>query len=80
MARYFFDVDDGDLSRDDEGLDFVSVDAACDQALASLPDIAKGCVSERTKEEVSITVRDGGDRAVFRATLVIKAEWLVDAP
>ncbi|CAA2159890.1 hypothetical protein MBRA_05070 [Methylobacterium brachiatum] len=76
MPRYFFDVMDGDLIVDSEGVDLPDVRAAHDKAIKALPDITKSYLSDKQKQEVSVTMRDESGRPMFRATLTIRAEWL----
>lgn len=76
MPRYFFDVIDGGLTVDDEGIGLPNMQAARAEALHALPDLAKNLLQTEDEREVSITVRDEGGRPIFEATLTIRARWL----
>jgi hypothetical protein len=60
MAHYFFDFEaNGSLSVDEEGLVLPDIDAAHDQALATLVDVAQKAVSEAvTEQRFGVHVRD----------------------
>jgi hypothetical protein len=73
MARYYFDVLDGDFSADDEGVDLSDARAALAEALQSLPDMAKDCLSAEGQREIRITVRDEAQKPLYEATLTISA-------
>lgn len=78
MPRYYFDVIDGGLIVDDEGLDLANLETARDKALRALPDIAKSLLFTENEREVSITMRNESGTPLFEATLTIKARWLTD--
>lgn len=61
MTHYFFDSRaNGRLSLDEEGVELPDVDAAHDQALGALIDMARDAVSEgKISQEFSVQVRDG---------------------
>ena len=78
MPRYFFDISDGNLTRDDAGTEFPNAHAARDAAINVLPDIARQEIGVRGSREVLVLVRDENDRALFTAALTLTAKWLVD--
>ena len=80
MARYFFDIVDGGLSLDDEGVEFADVRTASREALQSLPDLAESHITDHQAGEVTVTLRDDRGTSLYRATLKIDTEWLVEAP
>ena len=41
MPRYFFDIHDGQLQRDEDGTECADFDAARREAMISLPDVAR---------------------------------------
>jgi hypothetical protein len=61
MTHYFFDFRaNGRLSLDEEGVELLDVDAAHDQALGALIDIARDAVMEgKSSQKFSVQVRDG---------------------
>lgn len=70
-------MDDGDrFTRDDMGLDLKDFAAARRDALAALPDIARGVIFDGDRRDVVVTVREGLEHKVFRATLSLVAEYL----
>lgn len=78
MARYFFDVSNGSDVSDDVGLDFDDTHTASQEALRSLPDMAKDQSLGSVGEKVSVTMRDDHGIPIYRATLMIEDEWLYD--
>lgn len=78
MPRFFFDITDGTSTLDGEGLEFPGAHAACDAALATLPDIARDELRSGPSREVSVVMRDESGRAIFTASLTLQARWLVE--
>lgn len=79
MPRYYFDVLNGGLVIDDEGIEFSDPAQARAEALRSLPDLAKSFIESEDGRRVSITVRDAAGRSIYEATLTITARWPTDA-
>ncbi len=78
MPRYFFDIDDGDTStEDDEGVEFSDLQEARDRAIGVLPNIARDILPDGDRRDFVITVKDACGKPIFRATLAFQAEWLV---
>ena len=78
MPRYFIDTTDGHLyAEDEEGLDLPDLQAAGREAVAALPAIAKD-LAGRLPAEVTSIVRDEAGLVLFRATLKVSEEWLVN--
>jgi hypothetical protein len=76
MPRYFFDVtDSGETSRDSEGVEFPSLEAARQEALKTLGEIAKDELPDGDRREFSIRIRDG-ERSLLRASLSLNVETL----
>jgi hypothetical protein len=81
MARYFFDIDDGDRSSlDEDGLELSGPWEARFNAIAVLPDIAREVLPNGRHRELVTTVRDDRGTALFKAKLTLDAGWLVPAP
>jgi hypothetical protein len=77
VPRFYFDIDDGDRSiDDDEGLVFADIMAARAQAIAVLPEIARDHVGTSDRQDFVSVVRDERGRPVFRAKLSLVTEWL----
>jgi hypothetical protein len=78
MKRYYFDLRDGDaLSRDEEGIELPSIEAAQEEAVRALA----GMAMDRTEagsclaRDLAIEVRDD-NRPVMRATFTFGIERL----
>jgi hypothetical protein len=70
MARYFFDVRDGDgFHRDTIGDEFASFEDARDQAQALLPNIAREELPDGELHQITCDVRDETGRVVYRGEL-----------
>ena len=69
MARYFFDTHDGDLIRDDVGLECADFAAILKQATAGLADFAKDAVPGAKWREMAVKVRDEQGGPVMQAVL-----------
>ena len=81
MPRYFFDIDDGEhSSRGDVALEFADAQAARDNAVSALPDIARDVMPDGKRREFVVTMRDESGTPIFKATLLFKAEWLKAEP
>ena len=78
MPRFFFDISDGQLIVDNDGTEFPNAHAARDEAIRSLPDIARQEIGVRGAREVVVLMRDEAGRALFTAALTLTAKWLVD--
>lgn len=78
MPRFFFDISDGDLIVDNDGTEFPNAHAARDEAIRTLPDIARSEIAARGHREVLVLMRDETGRAIFTAALTLTAKWLVD--
>ena len=75
MPRYYFDyVCDGDIARDEIGLEFSSIDAARQGALEALTEWAKELVPHEVIYEMMIVVRDERDQQMLTASLVLTVE------
>ena len=72
MPRYFFDLDGGErLFRDEKGRDLPDVQAACEEAIAVLPDIVRAMVTGRDGKTLTSTVRDEVGNVVFGVRLTL---------
>ena len=77
MARYFFEIDDGELhTTDEEGLELPDLKAARDEAMGVLPEIAHGTPPEGDRQDLTAVVRDESERKVVIATLALKADYI----
>ncbi|MBM0207543.1 hypothetical protein JNW90_34625 [Micromonospora sp. STR1s_5] len=81
MARYFFDIDDGDLfTQDEAGVELPSAEQARAQAVSVLPEIAREVLRAESEGcEFVVRVRDASGTEVYRARLSFRGEWAVPA-
>ena len=76
MARYFFDIDDGERhSRDGEGTELADREEARREAISILPDIAREELPDGNDRVFSCSVRDESNRVIFLARLTLHARW-----
>jgi hypothetical protein len=77
VPKYFFDiVDGGTYSRDDEGSELPDVEAAREEALGCLPELARSKLSSGDRRDVIVDVRDETGQVIFTATLSLVARWI----
>lgn len=77
MARFFFDTHDGARTiSDDDGVDLADLDAACIEAVSTLPQLAKDALPDGTEKQFVVWVRDEGGQCLLAATLTLKVEKL----
>ncbi|MFA6154206.1 hypothetical protein [Mesorhizobium sp.] len=78
MARYFFDLHDGNEFTDDrEGVICGTLTEVSDHAVGVLPDIAREELPDGPNRRFWIKVRDENGAYVFRASLALATAWLV---
>ena len=78
--RFFFDFTDGRRSmRDDEGTECESAHDARVEAMRALTALAKDDGLEGDLIEYMVSVRDNGGQLIYRATLKLSGEWLIEA-
>jgi hypothetical protein len=59
MTQYFFDICDGDnLTTDEEGMEFLNIEAAQEEAARSLADLARDHIRGQPSCRMAIEVRD----------------------
>lgn len=78
MPRYFFDIYGKATSVDDEGTVFPNAHAARDEAIRTLPEIARDEIGTKQGQSVSVQMRDEAGKPLFEATLNLSARWLVE--
>lgn len=72
MPLYFVDLDDGRAeTRDAVGAGASSPEAARDQAVRLLTEVAKAAVDGSSEQLLIATVRDGADRHIYRIVLAL---------
>ena len=76
MDRFFFDLQNGDCSSvDQEGCEFVSVEAACRSAWEALPLLASDIPPFVGERQISVLVRDTSGRYLYRASFTLESDW-----
>jgi hypothetical protein len=74
MPRFFFDVRDSDqFTRDDDGLEFPSIEKARDEAARALAEMAKFVLPGSVVCELAIEVRDAAKQPLLRTMLRYEA-------
>lgn len=76
MPRYFFDTRDGELVRDEIGMELDGIAAARDEATRGLADFAHDALPGSVRRELAVEVRDEADLAVLRAWLSFEVATL----
>src|SRR5215210_1736162 len=70
MAMFYFDFRDNDqFTRDDEGLEFPSIEKARDNAARCLAEMAKFVLPGSVVRELAIEVRDAAKQPLLRTIL-----------
>ena len=70
MPRYYFDVRVGDnFTEDREGLEFAGIEAAQDEAVRALGEMAKDALPGAVEREMAVEVRDERKQPLLRADL-----------
>lgn len=73
MPHYWFDLaDNGDFSRDLDGVPLASLRHACTAALSTLTEMARDKEPVPDERDLSITVRDG-DGPCYRVALTMRS-------
>jgi len=78
MARYYFDILDHTLTRDEEGLEFADPRDAAKHALQALPMIVahEAMNDQDAHDTLTVHVRDESDTTIYSATLTCVGTWL----
>jgi hypothetical protein len=77
MTRYFFDLRDGfEFFRDEQGLEFDTMQSARNEATRALVDFARDAVPGSERSELAIEVRDEFNHPLFKATLMFEVAIL----
>jgi hypothetical protein len=77
MPLYYFDIDDGQGVRlDDEGAELASLEAARQEAIRALVDLARDARPAPDRCDFSVKVRDEEGAYCCAASLSLQADWL----
>lgn len=82
MARYFFDIHDGQvLRRDAIGTECQGGEAVRREAMHTLPEIAKSTIpTDGDRQAFTVSVRNDANVTVYTATLTFAGLWMDDEP
>ena len=75
MPRFYFDVRDGEnISRDDKGLDFPSLERAQHQAAQALGEWVRFASPSGTGRQMTVEIRDEAGKLLVRMSLKYEVE------
>jgi hypothetical protein len=81
MPRYYFDVrDDDDVTPDEDGLVFHSLEAVKEEAARALAEIARDVIPGAVRRVLAIEVRDEAKRPLLEARMVFEIVPIPSAP
>ena len=76
MARYFFDIDDGQLHRDTEGTECANLEEVRKEAMNALPEIARYAIpTDGDQQAFAVFARDERRNLIYKATLTYAGLW-----
>ena len=79
MPRYFFDTfDQEERVEDDQGIECSTKADIAMRAIDALPDMARDELPNGTDHDFRVEVRGQDGKVIFRASLKLRSEWLVD--
>ncbi|GLQ55367.1 DUF6894 family protein [Devosia nitrariae] len=73
MPRYFFDIEDGHVVRDNDGRELANLEAAKAEANRALSDAVKDDFTRDALREACINIRDESGVVVMRVCLAYSA-------
>lgn len=80
MARYFFDIHDGELVTDAVGVECADFDAVRREAKMALPEMAREILPDDSEQHtIRVMVRNERDRIVYTATLTFSGQVIRDS-
>lgn len=78
MPRYYFDIHDGRVARDEVGVECADLQAAVLTAKEALPSIAADEVpKDGERQAITVLVSDEEGHAVYLAALTYTGTWLL---
>jgi hypothetical protein len=80
MPRFFFDLRDGELIRDDEGVELRDLDEALAQAKTTLAEMVQERSQDKATEHLMIDVRQEGSSDVFSVVATTLVEHTKNVP
>jgi hypothetical protein len=80
MPRYYFDVYDGEkTTADDTGVELTDDHQAQQEAIRTLPAVAKDALPDGTQRDFVIEVRNAARRPILRAKLALTVQTILDS-
>jgi hypothetical protein len=80
MARYYFDITDGERhDRDDDGLEFTASSLARRAAVDAITEMACDSMPDESNRRLCIEVRDDHKNYLFRCSLTFTVEDIAPA-
>jgi C4-type Zn-finger protein len=76
--RYFFDVEDGDRTVDEVGMELEGLRAAAVKAMKTLLEVGRFEVVIKNERRLTVVVRDESGKSVYRTEMAIEADWIID--
>lgn len=78
MARYYFDITDGEHhDRDDEGLEFAASSLARRAAVDAITEMACDSMPDASNRRLCIEVRDDHENYLFKCSLNFTVEDII---
>ena len=74
MPTFYFDVEEDELFRDEEGCEFDDLHVACIEAHRALAEIAAGYPTEKNVRHIRMNVRDQRGDHVITAELLLSVQ------
>jgi hypothetical protein len=74
VPRYFFDVEDGELTRDEDGQVFASLREVEEECMRAICEMGRDWLPDGKTRRIEIIVRDDADRPVLTMTLSVDVE------
>lgn len=76
MARYFYDIDDGQLHQDTEGTECARLEEVRKEAMNALPEIARYAIpTDGDQQAFTVFARDEEGSLIYTATLTYTGMW-----
>nr|WP_137827767.1 hypothetical protein [Methylobacterium sp. L1A1] len=79
MPLYFFDIEDGEQTADEQGTMLERPGSVEAVALKTMLDIARFDRMRSNERGLAVSVRDETGTEVYRTELTVRAAWLVQA-
>lgn len=78
MPRYFFDVEDGERTIDEEGKELAGPKAAALEAMKTMLEVGRFEAVVNNERRLNVLVRDELGSPIYRTEMLIGAVWFAD--